>query len=145
MCLAVAACQLETSKVEMGEVLRHQNGLIVNRPKGFDVQETATGFAMTQSGTLRNPLTLQIGAVAEGQQPSVAPSWFGLLGFRYRIDKSEGGSGGETFTLTAMYPLRHCWLLLSASQQAEVVQPTFLEAWAVLDNASAGKELRCSH
>jgi hypothetical protein len=145
MFLAVAACQLETASVEMVEVLRHENGLIVNRPGGFAAQRTATGFTMTKAEAVRSPMTLQIIVVAKGQQPNVAPAWFGLFGVRYRINKSEGGSGGETFILTAMYPLQQCWLVLSASQQAEVVQPTFLEAWAVLDHASAGQELRCSH
>jgi hypothetical protein len=144
-CLLAAACQLETSTVKMVEVLRHEKGLIINRPAGYVAQKTETGFAMAQSDNLRSPLTFHIGVFANGKQPNVAQSWFGLFGFRYRVDKTEGGSGGENYELTAMHPLQHCWLVLSAQQQSENSPPNFLEAWAVLDNASAGQTLTCEN
>lgn len=100
---------------------------------------------MAQSEEMRSPLILHIDVFPDGKQPNVAPSWFGLFGFRYRVDKSEGGSAGETYNLTAMHPLQHCWLVLTAQQQSENSQPTFLEAWAVLDNASAGQNLTCQN
>jgi hypothetical protein len=144
-CLLAAACQLETSTVKMVEVLRHEKGLIINRPAGYVAQKTETGFAMAQSENVRSPLTFQIDVFPNGKQPNVAPSWFGFFGFRYRVDKTESGSGGETYELTAMHLLQHCWLVLSAQQQSENSQPTFLEAWAVLDNASAGQNLTCQN
>jgi hypothetical protein len=144
-CFFLAACQLETSTVKMAEVLRHENGLIVNRPEGYIAEKTETGFAMAQSEELRSPLTLHIDVFPNGKRPNVAPSWFGLFGFRYRVDKSEGGSGGAFYQLTAVHPLQQCWLVLSAQQQSENEPPSFLEAWAVLDNASVGKNLTCEN
>ncbi len=144
-CLGVslAACQLETSTVEMVEVLHHENGLIVKRPQGFTVQKSEVGFVMTTEEEVRRPMNFHIGIMPEGQQPQVAPSWFGLFGYRYRLVESEGGSGGGTYSLTAMHQLKNCWVVLGASQQAEYGAPSFLEAWAVLDNASAANDLKC--
>jgi hypothetical protein len=143
LCSLLAACQLETSVVRMAEVLRHENGLIVSRPIGYDAQRTEIGYTMTRSGEFRSPLTFRIEILANGKQPDVPPSWFGLFGFRYRIRHYDGGSGGSEYTLTAMHPLQQCWIVLTANQQAADSQPSFLEAWAVLDYASVGKTLKC--
>jgi hypothetical protein len=142
-CLVLAACQRDISSIEMVEVLQHENGLIVNRPKGLVAQKTQTGFTMTDAASVRNPLTITIGIYPLSKDANLAPSWFGLFGSRYRVRKSEGGSGGEDYRLTATASLQECWLVISANQQAEFGEPNFLEAWAILDTASAGPKLTC--
>jgi hypothetical protein len=131
----------------MAEVLRHENGLIVKRPEKLTAEKTINGFAMTTTESVRSPLTIYIGVLPNGQQPDISQSWFGLFGYRYRVTEIEGGSigsGGAEYKFAAMQALQNCWLVLSATQQAEYGEPSFLEAWAVLDNASASANpLKC--
>ncbi|MBW6267516.1 T6SS effector muramidase immunity protein Tsi3, partial [Pseudomonas aeruginosa] len=57
--LALLACTAE-SGVDFDKTLTHPNGLVVERPVGFDARRSAEGFRFDEGGKLRNPRQLEV-------------------------------------------------------------------------------------
>ncbi len=131
------ACQMETAKVAFAETLRHQNGLMTRRPRGFRAQPNSTGFDFFEVQQLRNPLGISLSLLPPSAAPPPIPrAWFGIFGLRYRMTEEPGGSGGTMYNIETSKADGRCWVLLQATQQSEDGPPSFLVAWAVLQKSA---------
>ncbi len=57
--LALLACTAESGE-DFDKTLTHPNGLVVERPVGFDARRSAEGFRFDEGGKLRNPRQLEV-------------------------------------------------------------------------------------
>lgn len=118
--------------------LKHPNGLSLSMPEtGWAQKQTDNGFALqptAASGGRDNP-AISISRNTDAAPVGVFPDTrtFAQSEARYRIDISEGGSGGTEHILQAWTSCGTGHALLEQVLQAEPPeQPDFSVAWAVL-------------
>jgi hypothetical protein len=140
----LSGCQPANSQVEFVESMKHPNGLIGKRPAGMNAKLQPYGFDMIEAAAVRSPLSFSLMLFPPGSPPpKIAPYYFGLFGPRYVVSNSGGGgSGGEEYKLAAARQIGTCWLMVVAFKQSEGT-PSFLEAWAALDNSSVTAAAGC--
>jgi Tse3 toxin immunity protein Tsi3 len=119
---------------------QHANGLTVGVPEGFEAKQTEDGFAVEPSGNknleVRYPVVASVSLVKGADapdEPGLQTKSVGAREVRYRITKSEGGSGGETYVLKVLERVpggRH--LEYSQSMQSEVGEPDFALCWTLV-------------
>jgi hypothetical protein len=121
--------------------LQHPNGLVVGQPEGFEATQSANGFVFTGSGNpeLRHPVIATVSLVkgdapAEPATPPLRTKTVGARDVRYRVVKSEGGSGGETYTLVVFEPAPAGHIRYEQSAQSELGEPDFALAWTLVAN-----------
>jgi hypothetical protein len=149
LAIALPGCMPETSKVRFSETMSHENGLITQRPEGFEAVSQPAGYDLTESGALRNPMQITLSLLSPGAAAHDIPrAWFGVFGLHYRITIAEGGSGGSLYNLEASKAFGICRILLQATQQSKDGTPDFLVAWALLEKtairASSNTERDCN-
>lgn len=124
--LALLACTAE-SGVDFDKTLTHPNGLVVERPVGFDARRSAEGFRFDEGGKLRNPRQLEVQRQDAPPSPDLASRRLGDGEARYKVEEDDGGSAGSEYRLWAAKPAGARWIVISASEQSEDGEPTF--AW----------------
>ncbi|MEF2223672.1 T6SS effector muramidase immunity protein Tsi3 [Pseudomonas aeruginosa] len=132
--LALLACTAE-SGVDFDKILTHPNGLVVERPVGFDARRSAEGFRFDEGGKLRNPRQLEVQRQDAPPPPDLASRRLGDGEARYKVEEDDGGSAGSEYRLWAAKPAGARWIVVSASEQSEDGEPTFALAWALLERA----------
>ena len=132
--LALLACTAE-SGVDFDKTLTHPNGLVVERPVGFDARRSAEGFRFDEGGKLRNPRQLEVQRRDAPPPPDLASRRLGDGEARYKVEEDDGGSAGSEYRLWAAKPAGARWIVVSASEQSEDGEPTFALAWALLERA----------
>lgn len=132
--LALLACTAE-SGVDFDKTLTHPNGLVVERPVGFDARRSAEGFRFDEGGKLRNPRQLEVQRQDAPPPPDLASRRLGDGEARYKVEEDDGGSAGSEYRLWAAKPAGARWIVVSASEQSEDGEPTFALAWALLERA----------
>jgi hypothetical protein len=121
--------------------MTHENGLTITIPeRGYDVSKTAAGFQLVVSGSrrTRSPSAIEIELHEGGSPVGSFPLTRSLERGKasYRIDVSEGGSGGEERTLTAWVAAGAGYVLLRQTIQAESPgDSAFDPAWTLLGSA----------
>ncbi|MBS7813090.1 Tsi3 family protein [Roseococcus pinisoli] len=109
-------------------------------PQGWLGVPTPQGLLFRREGPARRTvesLSLTYGANAEPAGAFPARRSLGERMVRYRLDREEGGSGGDEFDLAAWLPCGTGHLLLRFSTQAESPADPALEvAWALLAGAA---------
>jgi hypothetical protein len=140
----LSGCRPESSQVEIVETMQHPNGLIGKRPAGMNATLQTFGFDMIEAEAVRSPLSFSLMLFPPASPPpKIIPYYFGLFGPRYRISNlGGGGSGGEEYKLAAARQIGSCWLMVVAFQQSKGT-PSFLAAWAALDNSSVTATAGC--
>lgn len=121
--------------------VRHTNGLVLGVPEGFEAKTTDGGFVVEPSGDanreVRRPLTARVSLVA-GDAPDIASSKTKTVGgreFRYAVAKSEGGSGGEVYTLDVYERVQGGHLRCTQAAQSEAGEPDFALCWTLANSA----------
>ncbi|HDP4847304.1 TPA: hypothetical protein P6R15_004468 [Pseudomonas aeruginosa] len=132
--LALLACTAE-SGVDFDKTLTHPNGLVVERPVGFDARRSAEGFRFDEGGKLRNPRQLEVQRRDAPPPPDLASRRLGDGEARYKVEEDDGGSAGSEYRLWTAKPAGARWIVVSASEQSEDGEPTFALAWALLERA----------
>ncbi len=112
----------------------------ITAPDHLVLETLQNGYRLHDGRMIRNPLFLTIVMDQPAEHTALPPYSLKkrVAGFdqpfTYRIVESAGGSGGNTFTLTASgqdnigLPLH-----MSAQLQSEWGTPTFKEAWEILE------------
>ena len=118
---------------------QHANGLTVGVPEGFEARQTEDGFVVEPAGNknlqARFPVAAGVSLVKGGDaasEPSLQSRSLGGKDVRYRVTKSEGGSGGETYTLNVFEPTPGGHVRYSQAMQSEVGEPDFALCWALV-------------
>ncbi|HBP5360995.1 TPA: hypothetical protein L6B08_05030 [Pseudomonas aeruginosa] len=132
--LVLPACTVE-SGIEFDKPLVHPNGLVVERPVGFDARRTTDGFRFDEGGDLRNPRRLELGREDTAPRAGLASRRLDSGEARYAIEEDAGGSAGSEYHLWAAKPAGGQWIVVSASEQSEDGEPAFALAWALLERA----------
>lgn len=121
--------------------VRHPNGLTVGVPEGFAAKQTDSGFTIEPEGNknlqLRHPVIISVSLVkgkSVPQEPSLQTKGLAGKEVRYHVDKSEGGSGGETYSLTAYESVSGGYIEYSQAMQSEDGEPDFAACWSVVTN-----------
>ena len=94
--LALLACTAE-SGVDFDKTLTHPNGLVVERPVGFDARRSAEGFRFDEGGKLRNPRQLEVQRRDAPPPPDLASRRLGDGEARYKVEEDDGGSAGSEY------------------------------------------------
>jgi len=133
----------ENTSMHFDVPLNHPNGLIVNRPTGFEESSTSDGFRFAVSGAsrMRNPPSISV------KRQDTAPDVQRLTSKRlggdrafYRISISAAGSGGTEYDFWAIKPSGNHWIVVQAWEQHELVSPSFRLAWMLLEQAQLQHE-----
>ena len=98
--LALLACTAE-SGVDFDKTLTHPNGLVVERPVGFDARRSAEGFRFDEGGKLRNPRQLEVQRRDAPPPTDLASRRLGDGEARYKVEEDDGGSAGSEYRLWA--------------------------------------------
>jgi hypothetical protein len=118
------------------EMLRHSNGLTLTAQSDTEVVRTESGFLIRESGSdrKRSPWSCEISFSIATIPGLDFPKSRRLANgrWRYRIDESEGGSGGQEWTFHATLPCKKGETRLRYSKQSEET-PNFEQAWALAD------------
>lgn len=141
--LLFAACDFvkknEPSVMQITNQVQHPNGLAVGVPRGFTAQQTDNGFVIEPEGDsnsrVRHPVAVYISLTKNAGAPqdlSVQTKSLAGKEIRYRVDKSEGGSGGETYTLEAYEIVPNGQIEYSQAIQSEYEEPDFALSWSII-------------
>jgi hypothetical protein len=142
--LLLAACQPDIHQVIMGEVQRHENGLLMPLPEGFVATVTPYGFKASPTSQLRSPLEFHVGLARQPLPSDISRKYFGLFGPYERVQSGEAvGSSGAEHSLQSWRPVGRCWIVLTARQMSEYATPAFLEARAAAEQSSAAGTAGC--
>lgn len=122
-----------------------KNGLIVKLKPSFSANETENGFTVEPSdGSNRNvrfPVEIKISLVKgrEFSADSLKQKTVGDRKINYRVEKSEGGSGGESYAFTGFEKVSDGYIEYSQILQSETGEPDFKTLWEVIENTSVRK------
>ncbi len=141
--LGFAACGFvnknEPSVMQITNQVQHPDGLTVGVPQGFAAQQTDNGFVIEPEGgsnsRVRRPVAVYVSLKKNAGAPQdLSFQTKSLAGreIRYRIDKSEGGSGGETYTLEAYEVVPNGQIEYSQATQSEYEEPDFALSWSII-------------
>lgn len=139
LCAACApACGRNPPPLKIVKESQHANGLVVGLPEGFEARTTDDGFVVEPSGNanreVRNPVAAAVSLVkvdAPGG-PSLQSKTVGEKEVRYRVTKSEGGSGGEVYTLEVYERVGGGHVRYTQAAQSEMGEPDFALCWTLV-------------
>ena len=121
----------------------HKNGLTIELPEKFSVEETSEGFIIEPAGganrNVRYPIEAQVILKKDEIPPSreyAEQKTIGNRTIKYRINQNEGGSGGAEYNLTANEQIGDSVIYYSQSEQSEDVAPHFKLCWTIIENTS---------
>ncbi|MET0646033.1 MAG: Tsi3 family protein [Pyrinomonadaceae bacterium] len=120
---------------------QHANGLVVGVPEGFEAKTTDDGFVVEPAGDqnrdVRQPVVAYVslarGAAAPDESIFQTKS-IGGRGVRYRVTKSEGGSGGEVYTLSVYELVQGGHIRYVQAMQSEMGEPDFALCWTLVSS-----------
>lgn len=118
---------------------QHANGLTVGVPEGFEVRQTEDGFVVEPQGNknleVRYPVVAYVSLVKGSDvpsDPSLQTKPVGGKEIHYHVTKSEGGSGGETYTLNVFERVPGGHIKYSQAMQSEMSEPDFALCWTLV-------------
>ncbi|MET0621787.1 MAG: Tsi3 family protein [Pyrinomonadaceae bacterium] len=118
---------------------QHANGLVVGLPEGFDARPNDDGLVVEPAGhanrEVRNPAVAYVSLGKDGEVPDVSPLQSKSVGgkeVRYRVTKSEGGSGGEVYTLEVYERVEGGHVRYTQATQSEMGEPDFALCWTLV-------------
>ena len=148
-----ASCDFVKEKeyliMPIAKQVQHPNGLEVGIPKGFTESQTDDGFIIEPENNgnskLRHPIIVYV--TLKKNADTSQNSFFQtktLAGkeIHCHIEKSEGGSGGETYTLEAFENVPNGQIEYSQAIQSEYSEPDFALTWSIIQTtkfSSIGK------
>lgn len=127
-----------TPRLKIVKEAEHPNGLTVGVPEGFEAKQTADGFNVEPSGNrnleVRFPVVATVSLVkgAAPDDPSFQTKSIDGREVRYRVTKSEGGSGGELYTLNVRETVPGGHVKYSQSMQSDAGEPDFALCWTLV-------------
>lgn len=123
--------------------IKHANNLVVGVPAGFAARDDDNGFVIepenNENVSLRRPIAVNVSFEKGKSIPQEAPLESKTVNGKtvfYRIEKSEGGSGGEQYYLEVFEKAGDGWITYSQSEQSEYAQPDFALCWQVVRHTS---------
>lgn len=121
--------------------VRHPNGLTVKVPEGFAAKQTDDGLVIEPEGDknsqVRRPVAVYVSVIkGKGVPEGATLRTKALRGkeVRYLIDKSEGGSGGETYSLEAYEARPDGYIEYTQTTQSEYGEPDFATCWSIVES-----------
>lgn len=121
----------------------HQNGLMIKLPEQYAATINDDGFTVEPAdGSNKNrryPIQAKISHRGLGETPVDDGSKQKTIGNRtikYRIEKQEGGSGGEEYNFSADETLNGELISYNQSEQSEGSPPRFDLIWLIIANTS---------
>lgn len=116
---------------------QHANGLVVGLPEGFEARQTDDGFVVepssSQSREVRNPAVAGVSLVKGDAPhgPALKSKTVGEKEVHYRVTQSEGGSGGEVYTLEVYERVEGGHVRYTQATQSEMGEPDFALCWTL--------------
>lgn len=148
-CILFAACDYVTedrqAAVHITKQFQYPNGLVVGVPQGFTARQIDGGFVIEPEGDsnlkIRRPIFIYVSPLKDA--PAVQDS---ILQRRpvagkeihYRIEKSAGGSGGDTYTPEAYEAVPDGLIKYSQAMQSEDQEPDFALCWSIIQATRFG-------
>jgi len=133
------------AQVDMREYF-HPNGLVIKLNDDLSATETENGFLVEPSdGSNRNvrfPIEIRVSLIKNKKLPENASFKRKDVGNRkidYSIEKTDGGSGGETYTFRAFEKTADGYLEFLQTSQSEYSEPDFQTVWKIIENTSPQK------
>lgn len=124
----------------------HPNKLNIKIPENFSARQTENGFVIEPSGeenlNLRNPVLIYVSLSKENvlaDSADVKTKNIGGKSVNYSLEKSDGGSGGETYSLQITEKTSLGYIQYGQALQSEFSEPDFETLWTIAENTSIEK------
>lgn len=124
----------------------HPNGLIVKLGKDFSAKQTVNGFLVEPAGdankNLRVPVEIKIDFIKDKNIESATfrhEKSVGSRRIRYELEKSDGGSNGETYDFTGYEKVSGGTIEYRQTTQSKAVEPDFSALWKIIENTTLKK------
>jgi hypothetical protein len=147
LCAGCGAAVYEAPQLKIVKETQHANGLVVGVPEGFEARPTGDGFVVEPSGSanreVRNPVIAHISLAGSGEAPDESLFQKKSVGgreVRHRVIKSEGGSGGEVYTLNVYEPVPGGHITYTQAMQSESGEPDFALCWTLVQSTKYQKK-----
>ena len=128
--------------------IRHENGLVVGLPEGFEAKRTGEGFAVEPEASrnlqLRDPIVAYVSLVKGGapEESSLRARSVGGKEVRYRVAKEENpGSGGDIYGLGVVERVPGGHIKYSQGKQSEDGEPDFALLWTLVGSTKYRESL----
>lgn len=122
--------------------VRHPNGLTLIVPNDYEAKQTESGFKVEPKNNKNSGLRfLAIIYVNLSKDETIPEPQFiqsktvGNQEIRYKIEKSESGSGGTEYDLTAYKKIGGKIIQFSQTAQSEHYEPNFAICWKIVEQA----------
>lgn len=146
----LAACHAlstnESFVMQNAKQMNHPNGLNVKIPENYSARQTENGFvvepANNENQNLRHPILIYVtltGDDALKGKSDVKTKSLESKTVSYLTEKSEGGSGGETYSLRVGEKTFGGFIEYAQATQSEYSEPDFKILWAIVENTSLKK------
>ena len=136
--LLCAACAQSPPPMKIVKESQHANGLVVGVPEGFEARQTEDGFVVEPQGNTNRDVRFPVAAyvsLVKGvpkDDVSLRSKSVGGKEVQYNVTKSEGGSGGETYTLNVFERVAGGYIKYSQAMQSEDGEPDFALCWTLV-------------
>lgn len=124
----------------------NKNGLTVKLPDNLTARENGDGFIIEPSdGSNKNVrfpvetfVKLSTGESFRPEEFSLQKS-IGNRNIKYRVEKTEGGSGGAEYNFNAVEKIDGGYISYQTAEQNKYSEPEFKTVWQIIENTSVKK------
>lgn len=131
---------------EPARVAQHPNGLAVGLAPGYDAQQTANGFLVSQTDSEKRRVPIRATVELTTAAPATPQTFprFRLKDwqrFHYDVQHGSGGSGGDEYVIRIWTTARcatapQCYIVVREQTQSEYGEPSgFPLAWSLAAHA----------
>lgn len=141
LALSLCACAQGGNHSERLKTETHRNGLVINIADTLKVEQTEGGFHIYPPNGLDRRSPVEATAELHAGEPAPPGEWpeekrVGERTVHYRIDESDGGSGGREYDMQAWEPYPGGYILYRERIQSEG-KPDFELLWGLVEGTRA--------
>lgn len=148
VCLSAIGCMTnspQNAQTNMRE-LTHPNGLSVKLDEKYSARQTDQGFIIEPADgsnqNVRVPVEINVSLVQnipDQNDNALKTKEFGSRKINYKIEKNEGGSGGELYEFKGFEKVSGGIIEYSQTEQSKYSEPDFQTLWKTIENTSLKK------
>lgn len=121
----------------------NKNGLTVKLPDNLTARENTDGFLIEPSDgsnkNVRVPVEIFVRLRKDSPGEFSEQKSIGGRKIKYRVEKTDGGSGGEQYDFQAVEAVDDGYISYQTAEQNKYSEPEFKTVWQIIENTSVKK------